>query len=274
MKPTRALKGAFNRTIYFLYTDSISGKQQRIQSSHRIKYDHIPTLTYHEACRIRYVHAPMKREVKTIGYVEGAGDEVAKALKGAGYEVRILNDEAIRTLSPTKYDAVVVGIRALNSVEEMADWMPFLLKYTETGGTLVMQYNTRNWISDVKVQPGPYPFEISRNRVTNEASDVTIRLPNHPLFVYPNIIQSSDFNNWVQERGVYFVEKEDTHYDNLLGMADAGEKEVGGSLIYSAYGKGHYVYTGLSFFRQLPAGVPGAFRLFANLLAIGKHEQH
>jgi hypothetical protein len=156
----------------------------------------------------------------------------------------------------------------------MADWMPFLLKYTETGGTLVMQYNTRNWISDVKVQPGPYPFEISRNRVTNEASDVTIRLPNHPLFVYPNMIQSSDFNDWVQERGVYFVEKEDTHYDNLLGMADAGEKEVGGSLIYSAYGKGHYVYTGLSFFRQLPAGVPGAFRLFANLLAIGKHEQH
>ncbi|MFN5372621.1 MAG: LmbE family protein, partial [Bacteroidia bacterium] len=274
MKPNRALMNGFSRDLFFIYTDSLTGKTERIKTTRRIVYDHIPTLTYHEDCRVRFVFAPMKREVNQIGYVEGAGDEVAEALKGAGYNVKTLNDEEIRNLQPSQFDAVVVGIRALNSVEQMAEWMPYLLKYTETGGTLVMQYNTRNWISDVKVQPGPYPFEISRNRVTNEGSEVTLNLPDHPLMKVPNIILRSDFDGWVQERGVYFTEKEDSHYANLLSMADPGEKETGGSLIYTPYGKGHYIYTGLSFFRQLPAGVPGAFRLFANLLAVGKHEQY
>jgi len=274
MKPNRALLNGFSRDLFFIYTDSVTGKSERIKTTRRIQYDHIPTLTYHEDCRVRFVFAPMKREVKQIGYVEGAGDEVAEALKGAGYSVRILNDEEIRNLNPSQYDAVVVGIRALNSVEQMAEWMPYLLKYTEAGGTLVMQYNTRNWISDVKVQPGPYPFEISRNRVTNESSDVKFNLPEHPLMKFPNPILQSDFESWVQERGVYFTEKEDARYQNLLLMADPGEKELSGSLIYTAYGKGHYIYTGLAFFRQLPAGVPGAFRLFANILAAGKHEQY
>jgi len=274
MKPNRALMHGFSRDLFFIYTDSVSGKSERIKTTHRIAYDHIPTLTYHDDCRVRFVFAPMKREVQQIGYVEGAGDEVAEALKGAGYSVKILNDEEIRNLQPSQYDAVVVGIRALNSVEQMAEWMPFLLKYTEAGGTLVMQYNTRNWISDVKVQPGPYPFEISRNRVTNERSEVKFNLPEHPLMKFPNALLHSDFEGWVQERGVYFTEKEDSHYANLLSMADPGEKELNGSLIYTAYGKGHYIYTGLAFFRQLPAGVPGAFRLFANLLAAGKHEQY
>jgi LmbE family N-acetylglucosaminyl deacetylase len=273
MKPSRALRLGFSRELYFLFADSGNGTMQRLQTTRRIVYDHIPTLTYHEECKTRYVSAPMKREVKQIGYIEGAGDEVAEALKGAGYSLRILGDEEIRNLKPGQFDALVVGIRALNSVEHMAEWMPYLLNYTEAGGTLVMQYNTRNWISDVKVQPGPYPFEISRNRVTNEHSDVTIRSSDHPLMQFPNPVQKSDFDGWVQERGVYFVEKEDKRYANLLGMADEGEKELGGSLIYAPYGKGHYVYTGLAFFRQLPAGVPGAFRLFANLLAIGKYEQ-
>lgn len=274
LKPHRALIDGFSRDLFFTYTDSLSGKTERIKTTRRIVYDHIPTLTYHEDCRVRFVYAPMKREVKQIGYIEGAGDEVAEALKGAGYFVKILSDEEIRNLQPSQFDAVVVGIRALNSVEEMAEWMPYLLKYTELGGTLVMQYNTRNWISDVKVQPGPYPFEISRNRVTNESSEVTLNLPDHALMKIPNTILRSDFDGWVQERGVYFTEKEDAHYANLLSMADPNEKDFGGSLIYTPYGKGHYIYTGLSFFRQLPAGVPGAFRLFANLLAAGKHEQY
>lgn len=274
MKPNRALMNGFSRDLFFIYTDSLSGKTERIKTTRRIVYDHIPTLTYHEDCRVRFVFAPMKRKVKQIGYVEGAGDEVAEALKGAGYNVKTLNDEEIRNLQPSQFEAIVVGIRALNSVEQMAEWMPYLLKYTEAGGTLVMQYNTRNWISDVKVQPGPHPFEISRNRVTNEGSEVKFNHPEHALMKSPNTILQSDFEGWVQERGVYFTEKEDSHYTNLLTMADPGEKDTGGSLIYTAYGKGHYIYTGLAFFRQLPSGVPGAFRLFANLLAVGKHEQY
>jgi LmbE family N-acetylglucosaminyl deacetylase len=274
LKPTRALRDAFTAPLTFSFTDSMSGKTEALLQTRKVAYDHIPTQTWHQPCLIRYVYAPMKREVSRIGYVEGAGDEVAEALMGAGYKVEILGDAQIKKLHPDDFEAVVVGIRALNSEERIGTWMPYLLEYCRKGGTLVMQYNTRNWISDVKVQPGPYPFEISRNRITDETAEVRFTQKDAPILNSPNIILQSDFSYWVQERGVYFVEKCAPEYSDVLRMNDPGDKEFSGALITAPFGEGTYVYTGLSFFRQLPAGVPGAFKLFANLIAAGKNEKY
>ncbi len=272
--PSRELKSSFNESIQVMFRKKGSNVAEEIQQTLRIEYDHIPTQTYHVPCEFRFTYTPLEKSVAKIGYVEGAGDDVAEALQGAGYQVEILNDAKIRNLSVGDFDAIVVGIRALNSVEDMAQWMPFFLEYTKLGGTLVMQYNTKNWISDVKVSPGPFPFEISRNRVTNERAPVKILYPDHPIFNYPNKITNSDFDGWVQERGIYFTEKVSSEYQDLLSMADPNETEMKGSLIYAPFGSGHFIYTGLAFFRQLPAGVPGAFRLFSNFLSVGKNEQH
>lgn len=274
MKPSRELKSPFNETVQVMFRKKGSNVAEEIQQTLRIEHDHIPTQTYHVPCEFRFTYTPLEKSVVKIGYVEGAGDDVAEALQGADYQVEILNDAKIRNLKVADFDAIVVGIRALNSVEEMAQWMPFLLEYTKLGGTLVMQYNTKNWISDVKVSPGPFPFEISRNRVTNERAPVKILYPDHPIFNYPNKITNTDFDGWVQERGIYFTEKVSSDYQDLLSMADPSENEMKGSLIYAPYGSGHFIYTGLAFFRQLPAGVPGAFRLFSNFLSVGKNEQH
>jgi LmbE family N-acetylglucosaminyl deacetylase len=273
MPPSRVDRKASCSQAILEFMPEGNSVRQPIQETFRIQYDHIPVQTRHSPLSIKICYAPIERGVERIGYVEGAGDEVAEALAGAGYKVDVLDDDRIRALDPAQTPAVVVGIRALNSREEMAQWMPLLLDYTQKGGTLIVQYNTRNWISDVKVTPGPFPFEISRNRVTDETATVKIVDPQHPLFNHPNRINEFDFEGWVQERGLYFCEKADSSYADLLRMADPGELELSGALLYAPYGEGHFVYTGLSFFRQLPAGVPGAFRLFANLLSVGTYER-
>jgi LmbE family N-acetylglucosaminyl deacetylase len=274
MKPSREVKLPFSDAVQVMFRKKGSIVAEEVRQTSRIEYDHIPTQTYHVPCEIQFTYTPLEKSVAKIGYIEGAGDDVAEALQGAGYQLEILNDAKIRNLSAGDFDAIVVGIRALNSIEEMAQWMPFLLDYTKLGGTLIMQYNTKNWISDVKVSPGPFPFEISRNRVTNEQAPVKILYPDHPIFNYPNKITNADFDGWVQERGIYFTEKVSSDYQDLLSMADPNEAEMKGSLIYAPFGSGHFIYTGLAFFRQLPAGVPGAFRLFSNFLSVGKNEQH
>jgi LmbE family N-acetylglucosaminyl deacetylase len=274
MKSSREVKLPFSDAVQVMFRKKGSMVAEEVRQTSRIEYDHIPTQTYHVPCEIQFTYTPLEKSVAKIGYIEGAGDDVAEALQGAGYQLEILNDAKIRNLSAGDFDAIVVGIRALNSIEEMAQWMPFLLDYTKLGGTLIMQYNTKNWISDVKVSPGPFPFEISRNRVTNEQAPVKILYPDHPIFNYPNKITNADFDGWVQERGIYFTEKVSSDYQDLLSMADPNEAEMKGSLIYAPFGSGHFIYTGLAFFRQLPAGVPGAFRLFSNFLSVGKNEQH
>jgi LmbE family N-acetylglucosaminyl deacetylase len=274
IKPSREVKMPFTLPIEAYFSKKGMKEPELILQTKRIEHDHIPTQTYHEPCTFNFTYTALERSVSKIGYIEGAGDDVAEALQSTGYSVEVLDDAKIRSLSPKDFQAVVVGIRALNSVEQMAEWMPLLLEYTKNGGTLIMQYNTKNWISDVKVNPGPFPFEISRNRVTNEKAPVKILKPEHPLFNYPNKITNEDFDGWVQERGIYFTEKCSEKYDDLLLMADPNDTDMKGSLIYTAYGSGHFIYTGLAFFRQLPAGVPGAFRLFSNFLSVGNNEQH
>ena len=166
------------------------------------------------------------------------------------------------------FDAIVVGIRAFNTVPELAFKQPELNSYVENGGTLLLQYNTSHRL--VTKEFAPYQLTLSRDRVTDEFSEVTLLAPNHQVLNYPNKITSSDFENWVQERGLYFPNKWGKEFTPILGMSDTGSEQTKGSLLVAPYGKGFYIYTGISFFRELPAGVSGAYRLFANLLSIGK----
>ena len=150
--------------------------------------------------------------------------------------------------------------------------MPYLLDFVKDGGTLIEQYNTKNRISELKAQPGPYPFEISNDRVTDETAEMKILVVDHPIFNFPNKINQVDFSNWIQERGIYFPNKWDSKYTPLLECNDPSEKPLQGALLVAEYGKGKFIYTGLSFFRELPSGVPGAYRLFANMIAWGKYD--
>jgi hypothetical protein len=167
---------------------------------------------------------------------------------------------------------VVVGIRAYNVVDEMQAKQPLILDYVKSGGTLIAQYNTSGRWGDTKIG-APYEMQLSRDRVTDENSEVRILAENHPIMNFPNKLTQKDFEGWTQERGLYFPNKWDDAYTPILSMNDKGETAKDGSLLVAPYGDGHYIYTGLSFFRELPAGVSGAYKLFANMLSIGKQEK-
>jgi hypothetical protein len=179
-----------------------------------------------------------------------------------------LSDDDIESTPLAPYDAIVVGIRAYNTRPRLRTMQDHLFDYVSNGGTLVVQYNTAEDALQDKL--GPYPFRISRDRVTVEGSPVRFAPPDHPLLGAPNRIGAADFEGWVQERGLYFANPWNPKYETPLLMSDPGEQPTGGSLLAARHGKGTYIYTGISWFRQLPAGVPGAYRLFANLLGAGR----
>ena len=237
----------------------------------RIEHAHIPIQTYLVAAEVRLVPVDLTVAGKRIGYIPGPGDEVPASLRQVGYEVTLVGDEALASGAPAlaRFDAVVVGVRAFNTNERLRAAHAALMAYVENGGTLVLQYNTNNRLAPLTVPLGPWPFEIGQRRVTDETAAVTFTATGHPALTTPNAIGPKDFEGWVQERGLYFAEKWDSHYETPLTMHDPGEAPQAGSLLWARSGKGTFVYTGLAFFRQLPAGVPGAYRLFANLLAGG-----
>jgi hypothetical protein len=234
----------------------------------RIEYPHIPIQTLFPRAVARLVTVDLARDGERIGYVPGAGDDIVTALADVGYKVTVLDDDALSG-DLSGFDAIVLGVRAHNVNPRLRFHHERLMKWVEAGGTFVTQYNAVNRISDVPGPLGPFPFEITRERVTDEASPVRFDDPSHPVFHRPNQITTADFDGWVQERGLYFADKEDARFRAPLAFQDPGEEWNNGALIVAAHGKGRFVYTGLSFFRQLPAGVPGAYRLFANLLARG-----
>lgn len=234
----------------------------------RIEYPHLPPITYFPRAEARGVHVDLGRAAARVGYVQGPGDEVPGVLRQMGFSVTPLSADDLLRGDLSRFDSVVLGIRAANTRPELKEALPRLLAWVEKGGTLVVQYNTSFEL--VTDQLGPFPLKLSRDRVTVEEAPVTLLAPNDPLLTTPNRIGPADFEGWVQERGLYFPGEWDARYTPLLGMADPGEKETRGSLLAARYGKGTYVYTGLSFFRQLPAGVPGAIRLFANLVSGGR----
>ncbi len=235
----------------------------------RIDYPHIPMQTMLPVAEVKLIRLALVKGKTKLGYLAGAGDDVAESLRQVGYEVTNLTDETVRTKPLTGFDAIVIGIRAYNVNPRMPSVYQPLMKYVSDGGTLVVQYNTKNWLSNVPAEMGPYPFEVSQDRVTDENAAVTFELPKHHVLTTPNALSAADFEGWVQERGLYFAGNFDGRYETPLSMHDSGEAPKKGALIVAKHGKGTFIYTGLAFFRQLPAGVPGAYRLFANLLAHG-----
>jgi hypothetical protein len=212
----------------------------------------------------------MKKGGRNIAYIMGAGDDIPASLEQVGYYVQMLSEDDIQLEILNAYDAVILGIRAYNTIEWLGRKQEVLFDYVSQGGTLITQYNTSYRMKTEKV--APLPLEISRERVTDETAPMVMAVPDHPAFNRPNQITNKDFDGWVQERGLYFAGERDSSYISLIESNDAGEEVTTGSLVIAPYGSGYYVYTGLSWFRQLPAGVPGAFRIFANLLALGDSE--
>ena len=233
-----------------------------------IDYDHIPYQSVLLPSEAKVAKIAILKKGQSIGYINGAGDAIPESLKQIGYSVTTINPSNISENTLKGFDAIVVGIRAYNTVPELAFAQSVLNKYVENGGTMIVQYNTNQ--SLVTENIAPYSLKLSRERVTDEFSEVKILDENNPILNTPNKITKKDFEGWVQERGLYFPNEWAKEFTPILGMKDKGEAETKGSLLVAKYGKGYYIYTGLSFFRELPAGVPGAYRLFANMLSIGK----
>jgi LmbE family N-acetylglucosaminyl deacetylase len=230
-----------------------------------IAYNHIPSITLFPPAQANLINLDLKTAGKNIGYIAGAGDLVPDALRQVGYNVHMLTENEIMNGDLSGYDAIVTGVRAYNVNDRLAYEQPKLLDYVKNGGNLVVQYNNNNGLVTANI--GPYPFKPVNKRVTDETAKVTFLEPNNPVLNYPNKINDADFDNWIQERGLYFVSDIDPHYEAIFSMNDPGEAPNNGSLIVTDYGKGRFVYTSLDFFRELPAGVPGAYRLFINLLS-------
>lgn len=238
----------------------------------RIEYDHIPPGFLLFPAQVRLTNIALKRGGRSIGYIPGAGDELPACLQRAGYSVTVLDPQQLTGTDLSTFDAVVTGVRVYNTEKSMQQHHNRMMEYVRNGGNLVVQYNTNNRIGPVVAKIGPYPFTISRDRVTDENAEVRFLLPEHPALNQPNRITSADFDNWIQERGIYFASERDSSYVAPLSMNDPSEKPKDGSVIICQYGKGNFVYTGLAFFRQLPAGTPGAYRLLSNLLALPENK--
>lgn len=239
---------------------------------HSIQYDHIPYIHYYATDKVHVVNEEVKTIGKHIGYITGAGDKLPQSLEQMGYDVKFLNEKDITPANLKQFDAIITGVRAYNVHDWLNEKYWVLMNYIQNGGNLIVQYNTNNQIGSVKTNIGPYNFNISRTRVTEENAEVHILLPNNPALNYPNKITDADFKNWIQERSTYHADQLDSNYQALLGMHDVNEKESNGALIVAKYGKGNFVYAGIVFFRQLPAGVGGAYRLMANLIALPKEK--
>src|SRR3954466_12563398 len=246
---------------------SIEGRDYSLERV-RISYPHIGVQTLMPPAEAKLVRADILKKGERIGYIPGAGDDVPESLRQIGYSVKILSEPEITSKNLAQFSAVVLGIRAYNTQDRISNWLPELFAYVNEGGVVIAQYNT---LADLKTnQFGPYPLEISRDRVTDENAQVRVLAPDNPLMNIPNKITPKDFDNWVQERGLYFPNKWDPAWTPILSCNDPKEKPLDGGLLVAKSGKGFFVYTSYSWFRQLPAGVPGAYRLFANMLSLGK----
>jgi LmbE family N-acetylglucosaminyl deacetylase len=220
--------------------------------------------------RVSIVDIEVPHELK-IGYIMGAGDDIPTVLEQVGMQVTLISAEHLAREDLSRFGTIVLGIRAYDTQKAVVQNNQKLLAFVSAGGTLVVQYNTG--VGDFNAGKfTPYPAELSRARVSVEEAPVEILAPGDSVFHYPNTIRANDFEGWIQERGLYFMSKWDDHYTPLLACHDPGEDPQKGGLLRAQYGKGTYIYAAYAFFRQLPAGVPGAVRLYVNLLSAG-HEQ-
>lgn len=230
-----------------------------------IEYDHIKIQTVLKEARAKMVRLDVKTNGQKIGYIMGAGDEVPNALEQLGYQVVLLDEDKLKNGNLSQYDAIICGIRAYNTNKYMSNVYTSIMDYIKNGGNYIVQYNVNRGLVTDKI--GPYNFNISKDRVTEEDADVTFVDGKHSMLNYPNKLTEDDFEGWVQERGLYFADEWDEEFQPILMMNDKGEISKKGSVLVAHYGKGSFIYTGVSFFRELPAGVSGAFRLFANMVS-------
>ena len=234
-----------------------------------IAYGHIPTQMVLRDASAKIEKADIRRDKRNIGYIMGAGDDIPEYLRQIGYDVSLVKEEDFENLK--KYDVIISGIRAYNTVEKMKFYQPKLMDYINNGGTYIVQYNNS---SEMMVDnPAPYPLKASRDRVTLEDAEVRLLKPEHPVLTTPNRISSKDFEGWVQERGLYFPNEWDSKFDAVLSCNDPGETPKDGGLLVAKYGSGYFVSTSFSWFRQLPAGVTGAYRLFSNIISLSTVKQ-
>lgn len=232
-----------------------------------ISYPHIHRMVYFPDSRFKVVKLDVKTDGKRIGYIMGAGDEIPSALQSLGYDVVLLDDERLENADLTRFDTIITGVRAYNTRDSLKLAKDRLLQYVSGGGTLVVQYNVAS--PQLADRIGPFPFTIGRDRVSVENAPVVFLAPGHRLLNYPNKITPKDFEGWIQERGLYFASQWDERYETVLSSHDPGEPDKAGALLFARYGKGIFIYTAYAWFRQLPAGVPGAFRIFANIISAG-----
>jgi len=238
--------------------------------SKTIAYDHIPSITYFKNALLNVEKIDLKIYNKKIGYIVGAGDKVPEALEQMGYEVTLLTDKELAKNNLSQFDAIITGVRAYNTNEWMRNYYDKLMKYVNDGGNLIVQYNNTQFRGG---QPkiGPYNFNVVNKRITDENAEVVFLKPDHPVLNFPNKITQQDFKGWIQERSIYHASNYDkANYETIFSMHDPGEGNDEGSLVIAKYGKGYFTYTGIVFFRELPAGVPGAYRLLANIIALNK----
>jgi LmbE family N-acetylglucosaminyl deacetylase len=236
----------------------------------RINYDHIPIQTYLPDAELKAVRFSTEKTVNNIGYIMGSGDNIPDYLTQLGYNIALISDNDLVTKDLSGFEAIILGVRAYNTRKMLAREQGKLLNYVFNGGNLLVQYTVNRDI--VVPNIGPYPIAISTDRVTNEEAKVNFIDPTNSLLNYPNKINQNDFNDWIQERGLYFANKWDPKYHGIISSNDPGENPLEGGLLGTQYGKGNFVYTGYSFFREIPAGVPGAIRLFINLFSQKKNK--
>ncbi|MEM8894769.1 MAG: LmbE family protein, partial [Bacteroidota bacterium] len=232
-----------------------------------IEYDHIPIQTLFTKSTAKVVNIDIVKRGQNIGYIMGAGDEIPASLRQIGYDVWEMSDEDITDENLASLDAVILGVRAYNTVPRLKFHQEKLLNFVNNGGNMIVQYNTNRRL--VMEDVAPYPLTLSRDRVTVEEAPVRILAPDHPLIKGPNEITEKDFDGWVQERGLYFPNEWDDRFTPILSSNDPGETPKDGGLLVAKYGEGYYIYSGYSWFRELPAGVSGAYRLFTNMISIG-----
>ena len=243
-----------------------AGQKVAAFSRQRIAYPHIEPQTLISPAQAKARRADVENKAKLVAYLPGAGDAIPDSLREIGADVKILGDGEVRADNLGRFDAVVIGVRASNvHPGRVSGWMPELLAYTKAGGVVIMQYTTT---PGPKPDHLPFPLKVSRDRVTDENAEVRLLAPQHPVLNFPNKISANDFTEWVQERGLYFPNEWDAAWTPILSANDSGEKPLDGGLLVARVEKGWFIYTGYSWFRELPAGVPGAYRLFANMISL------
>ena len=252
-------------------THAIVGGKKYDHELIEISYDHIPNQKILRKAESKFVKINLKKRGELVGYIDGAGDAIPQSLMQMGYQIKYLSDADFTEEGLADCDAIVAGIRTYNTNKRLKVHQKALMNYVNNGGTYIVQYNTNRGLAVEQI--GPYELNISRDRVSVEEAEISFLQKDHPVMNSPNKISQMDFENWVQERGLYFADKWDTRYDAVLASNDPGENSRKGGLLVGKYGKGDFVYTGYSWFRQLPAGIPGAYRIFANLVSLSAKDK-